>query len=127
MGKEKIQIEYILNMVSPTILWTLLSTPSGLAEWFSDDVHINGKKYVFKWEQYEQEAEQIAIRMGHFIRFRWLDDEDTKYYFEFRIHLDELTQDTILEITDFVEPEEQTDTISLWNRQVESLKRSLGA
>ena len=126
MGKEKIQIEYMLNMVSPTILWMHLSTPSGLSEWFSDDVSINGKRYIFKWAKYEQEAEQTAIRMNHFIRFRWVDDEDSKYYFEFRIHSDELTQDTILEITDFVEPEEKSDTINLWNSQVDALKRCLG-
>jgi len=127
MSREKLQIEYMLNMVSPTILWTHISTPSGLAGWFSDDVRIIGKRYTFKWLKHEQEAEQIAIRMNHFIRFRWLDDEDTKYYFEFKIHLDELTQDTILEIIDFVEPGEEADTISLWNSQVEALKRCLGA
>lgn len=127
MGREKIHIEYILNTLSPTVLWTHLSTPSGLSEWFSDDVSISGKRYIFKWEKYEQEAEQIAIRLNHFVRFRWLDDENTKYYFEFKILQDELTQDTILEITDFVEPDEKDDAINLWNSQVDSLKRSLGA
>ncbi|MCL1943974.1 MAG: START-like domain-containing protein [Candidatus Azobacteroides sp.] len=127
MSKEKIHIEYILNTVSLTVLWTHLSTPSGLSEWFSDDVSIKGKRYIFKWKKYEQEAEQIAIRINSFIRFRWLDDENTKYYFEFRIHSDELTQDTILEIIDFSEPDEKEDVISLWNSQVETLKRSLGA
>ncbi len=127
MGKEKLHIEYILNTVSPNVLWTHLSTPSGLSEWFSDDVSINGKRYIFKWEKYEQEAEQIAIRLNHFVRFRWLEEEDPKCYFEFRIHLDELTQDTILEIIDFAELSEKDDVISLWNSQVDVLKRSLGA
>ena len=127
MTKEKIQLEYILNTVSPNVLWTHLSTPSGLSEWFSDDVRLNGKHYIFQWDKTEQEAEQIGIRVNHFIRFRWLEDENTKYYFEFRIHVDDITQDTVLEITDFAEPDEKEDVSNLWNAQVDDLKRTLGA
>lgn len=125
--KEKIHLEYILNTVSPNVLWTHISTPSGLSEWFSDDVKLNGKRYIFQWDKSEQEAEQIGIRLNHFIRFRWQEDSDTKFYFEFKIHVDEMTQDTVLEITDFSEPDEIDDAINLWNTQVDNLKRSLGA
>lgn len=127
MTKEKIHLEYILNTVSPNVLWTHLSTPSGLSEWFADDVRLIGKHYIFVWDKTEQEAEQIGFRLNNFIRFRWLEDEDTKYYFEFKIYVDEITQDTVFEITDYAEPDEIEDLVNLWNTQVENLKRSLGA
>ncbi|MDO5571210.1 MAG: START-like domain-containing protein [Bacteroidales bacterium] len=126
MSKEKINIEYTLLTVSPTVLWSYISTPSGLANWFADDVKISGKKFTFIWDKTSQSAEQIGCRTGVFIRFRWDDETDNRIYFEFRILQVELTGDTILEIIDFSEPDEKDETIELWNLQIESLKRKIG-
>ncbi|MDR2475292.1 MAG: SRPBCC domain-containing protein [Bacteroidales bacterium] len=126
MSKEKILLEYILHTVSPSVLWPYLSSPSGLAGWFSDDVKLDGRFLIFHWKKSTEEAEQIAVRPNRYVRFRWRVDENTKYYFEFNIAVDEITQETILEITDFASPEEKQDTVSLWNAQVEELKRILG-
>ena len=60
------------------------------------------------------------------IRYQWVDEEDKSAYFEFAIHTIELTGSTALEITDFAEPGEKTDSIDLWDSQVEDLKRTLG-
>ncbi len=43
-----------------------------------------------------------------------------------KIHYNELTTDHSLEITDFVEPGEEDDTRSLWDSQIETLKRVFG-
>ena len=56
--KEKFELEYILK-TSPAILFSRLSTPSGLSEWFADDVNLEGKIFRFVWDGSEQQAEQV--------------------------------------------------------------------
>jgi uncharacterized protein YndB with AHSA1/START domain len=127
MIKEKINFEYELRNVSLSMLWTYLSTPSGLAKWFCDDVSVNGKIYTFTWQNAPQKAELIHIRQGHFVRFRWEEDENTKYYFELKINTGELSGEVEIEITDFAYPSEIEDTHELWKTQIETLKRNIGA
>jgi uncharacterized protein YndB with AHSA1/START domain len=126
MAKEKFQLEFILNNTSLSVLWNSISTPSGLADWFADDVLLEGKKYIFKWKGNEQSAELLIIRAGSYIRFRWLDDMNDRTYFEFKINVDSLTSEVALVITDFAEPDEKEDAVSLWTKQVEDLKRNMG-
>lgn len=129
MNKEKIHIEYLLNASSRNILWSALSTPSGLENWFANKVvKIQEKIFSFKWGKTEsRDAEIINFRVNSFIRFHWLDDEDDpKTYFEFKINFNELTNDFVLEITDFAEPDEVDDQIGLWKSQIETLKRVSG-
>lgn len=126
MKKEKFHIEYILNNVSRRSLWNHLTTPPGLSAWFADDVVIDDTRYTFKWNKDEQEAEILLVKPELSIRYRWEDEEDENVYFEFIIHTVELTGATALEITDFAEPSEKKDAISLWDSQVEVLKRTLG-
>lgn len=126
MKKEKFHIEYILNNVSRRSLWNHLTTPPGLSAWFADDVVIDDTRYTFKWNKEEQEAEVLLVKPELSIRYRWEDEEEENVYFEFIIHTVELTGATALEITDFAEPSEKKDAISLWDSQVEVLKRTLG-
>ena len=44
--KKEFFIEYDFQS-SPQLLYQYLSTPSGLSEWFSDDVNYRGEKYTF--------------------------------------------------------------------------------
>lgn len=127
MIKEKINFEYELKNVSINLLWTYISTPSGLSKWFSDDVSVNGKTFTFIWQKSPQKADLIHIRQGHFVRFRWEEDENTKYYFELKINTGELSGAVELEITDFAFPDEIEDTHELWKTQIDNLKRSIGA
>lgn len=87
---------------------------------------LEGKKYIFKWKGNEQSAELLIIRAGSYIRFRWLDDMNDRTYFEFKINVDSLTSEVALVITDFAEPDEKEDAVSLWTKQVEDLKRNMG-
>lgn len=124
--KEKLELEYTINS-SPKVLFTRLSTPAGLAEWFADDVNVQGKIYTFMWEGSEQSAELVARKENKYVKFQWIDEEESeKAYFEFRINIDELTSDVALVITDFVDPDEKDDTIDLWDSQITELKRAIG-
>jgi uncharacterized protein YndB with AHSA1/START domain len=121
--KVKILLEYVINC-SPKVLYNRLSTASGLAEWFADDVRVQGKKFTFIWEGSEQTAEISLRKENKLVRFTWLDGEDS--YFEFRISQDELTNDVSLIVIDFAEEDEREETTDLWNSQIADLKHILG-
>jgi uncharacterized protein YndB with AHSA1/START domain len=123
--KTKYELEYTLN-TSPNFLYSRLSTPEGLSEWFADNVNLKRGKFHFFWEGAEQEAVVVQKKANKFIRFRWTDEEDQEEYFEFRIHTDELTGDVALWITDFAEEEEKDDAIDLWDTQISELKHAIG-
>jgi len=124
--KEKFELEYIIK-TSPSILFARLSTPSGLSEWFADDVNLKGKVFTFVWDGSEQQAEQTLKKENKMVRYHWLDDDDEKSFFEFRINVDDLTGETALMVVDHAEPDEQEDSIELWNQQIEELKHGLGS
>jgi len=123
--KTKYELEYTFN-TSPNFLYSRLSTPEGLSEWFADDVNLKRGTFHFIWEGAEQEASVVQKKNNKYIRFHWEDDEDQEHYFEFRIHTDELTGDVALLITDFAEEEEKDDAIDLWDTQISELKHAIG-
>lgn len=127
MKKEKIHLEYLLNATSKNILWSAISTPTGLEDWFADRVQSDDKTVIFYWGKTEQrQASIIAIRAYSFIRFRWLDDENEREYFEIKMNNNELTGDYVLEITDFADSDEVDDLKELWDSQVGKLRRTCG-
>ena len=127
MAKEKIIIEYDLNNATPNSIWGFISSANGLADWFADKVVCDSRTYTFYWGNTQQAARKTGSLNGVFIRIKWLDEEDSKAYFEFRINIDELTNNVTLAITDFAEPDEKEECIDLWNEQVATLKRRLGS
>lgn len=121
--KEKLVLEYTINS-SPKVLYSRLSTPGGLAEWFADDVLLRGGVYSFLWDGGEQKAEVVQKKENKYIRFKWVDDPDA--YFEFKIDIDEITKDVALVVTDIIDSDEIEDTTELWNSQVSELKHVIG-
>ncbi|MCD8081327.1 MAG: hypothetical protein LUF04_13295 [Bacteroides sp.] len=127
MKKEKIHLEYLLNATSKNIIWAAISTPSGLEDWFADKVDSRDKNVTFHWGKTEErQAEIIAIRAYSYICFRWLDEMGERYYFELKMTNNELTNDYVLEITDFAEPDEVEDLKELWDSQIDTLRRTCG-
>lgn len=128
MEKEKFELEYILH-TSTRVLEDLISTPSGLSEWFADDVNIKDDVYTFIWDGSEEQAIRIPKKSGEKVRFKWLDrDESTnETYFEMGYQVDPLTNAVIFKITDFAEANELEEAKLLWEQQVSDLKRTLGA
>lgn len=107
----------------------MFSTPSGLAEWFCDDVNIKKDVHVFIWDGSEESARLVTKKRDEYIKFRWLEDEEDNLatFFEFRIKIDALTGDTAIVITDFAEEDEVDDAKVLWSAQIDRLKQVLGA
>ena len=127
MGKEKIKMEYMLKGGTGNIIWNIISTPSGLEAWFADKVTAKDKLFTFQWGKTDKrQAELISCRTNNLVRFRWQDDEDRKSYFELKIVYNELTEDLMLEVTDWAEAGESDDLKDLWDSDIEKLKRVSG-
>ena len=127
MEREKVHLQYLLNATSRSILWTAISTPTGLEGWFADKVLADSKHVTFCWGKTEKRmAEIVAIRTYAFIRFHWLDSEYPHEYFELKMTNSELTNDFVLEITDFADADEAEDMRELWDSQVETMRRTYG-
>lgn len=126
MAKEKYILEYSINS-SQKVLFNRLSTAGGLNEWFADNVKIHGKIFTFDWDGAQQDAEMINKKDQKYVRFRWVDEEDDKAYFEFKLNVDELTGDLALIVTDFAEPDELDDAKELWDTQIAELRHILGS
>ena len=123
----KYSLEFPINS-SVSILYKRLSTPSGLAEWFADDVMVKDKIFTFFWEGSEQEAKLLKLKTDHFIRFKWEDNDTKEDYFEFLIQIDDMTSDVSLIITDFAEDEkDQEEQTNLWSNQINLLKMGIGS
>ena len=123
----KYMLEFPINS-SVNILYKRLSTPSGLSEWFADDIIIKDKMFSFYWEGSSQEAKLLKSKANQFVRFKWEDDDIKENYFEFLIQVDEITSDVSLIITDFAENKQnQEEQTELWNKQISVLKRAIGS
>jgi len=123
--KIKYEIEFVIQS-SPQMLYQYLATPSGLSEWFADDVNSRGEKFTFIWEGTEEDAKLLKRKSDEFVKFAW-DESDDDSYFEMKIIVDEITKDVSLFITDFAEEDELEESKMLWTNQVGDLKQVLGS
>jgi uncharacterized protein YndB with AHSA1/START domain len=122
----KFELEYIVHTSTP-ILFEFLTTPSGLSEWFCDDVNIRDNVYSFEWDNNAQKAQLIKYIEESVVRYQWTDKNDNSY-FEFRIERDDLTNDISLIVVDFAEtPEDRNSSTLLWNSQIDKLLHVLGS
>ena len=127
MERQKVHLEYPLNATSKSILWSAISTPSGLEGWFADRVENKDKEFIFYWGKSEnRSAELLSQRPFSYIRFRWLDSEFEQEYVELKMNYSELTNDYVLEIIDFTFAGEEDDLQELWDSQVDTLRRTCG-
>ncbi|MGV7107282.1 START-like domain-containing protein [Flavobacterium sp. U410] len=126
--KVKYEIEFPIH-ASPSLLYQYISTPSGLSEWFADNVNSRGELFTFIWNDSEEKAKLISRRTGERVRFRWLDEDgaETEYFFEMKILEDEITKDVSLLVIDFAEEDELNESRLLWENQVSDLKAVLGS
>ena len=125
MDKVKLELEYIIN-TSPTILFNCLCTPSGLSEWFADDVNIKNDRYTFFWDGSEETAIIKTTKKSESVKFQWEDDEGEDYYFEMTIRIDDLTKDVALLITDYAEEGELEEAKLMWDNNILKLKQAIG-
>ncbi|CAM3419079.1 SRPBCC domain-containing protein [Flavobacterium longum] len=126
--KVRYELEFPLNS-SPQLLYQYISTPSGLSEWFADNVNSRGEFFTFIWDDMQQKARLVSKKTGEKVKFRWVDDhdQDTDLYFEMRILEDEITKDVSLMVIDYADEDELDESKLLWENQVADLKHVIGS
>ncbi|HUH46673.1 MAG TPA: START-like domain-containing protein [Arenibacter sp.] len=124
-SKIKFEVEFVIQS-SPQLLYQYISNPSGLSEWFADNVNSRGELFTFIWDDTEEQAKLLKRKSDEFVKFTWLEDEDDSF-FEMRIIVDEITKDVSLFITDFAEEDELDEAKMLWENHVSGLKQVLGS
>ena len=127
-AKIRYELEFPINS-SPQLLYQYISSPSGLSEWFADNVNSRGEFFTFIWNDSEEVARLSSKKSGEKIKFRWVDEnkKDTEYYFEMRIIEDEITKDVSLVVIDFSLADELDEAQLLWENQISDLKHVIGS
>jgi hypothetical protein len=110
-------------------LYQYISTPSGLSEWFADNVNSRGEFFTFIWNDSEEKARLASKKTGEKVKFKWVDEnsKDTEYFFELHILVDELTKDVSLMVVDFAHKDEVDEATLLWENQISDLKHLIGS
>ena len=125
MGRTKFSLEYQIRS-SPSILFSFLTTPSGLTQWFSESCDITEEIYTFGWDGSTEDAELVEGIDPEKVVFKWVDGEEDEF-FSFEITKSEISNDTVLYLTDFADDDEVEDQKQLWLSQFEQLTKRIGA
>ncbi|MGG7035479.1 MAG: START-like domain-containing protein [Flavobacterium sp.] len=127
-AKIKYELEFPINS-SPQLLYQYISTPSGLSEWFADNVNSRGEFFTFIWDDSQEKARLASKKTGEKVKFRWVDENnaDTEYFFEFKIVEDEITKDVSLVVVDYADKEDMGEAALLWENQISELKHVIGS
>jgi uncharacterized protein YndB with AHSA1/START domain len=125
MARKKFTLEYIIRS-SPAILFEFLDQPTNLAQWFSDYCDSQGDIYIFGWNGSYQRAKQIEYIEDEWVKYHW-EDSPKDEFFSFKVYKSEISNETVLEITDFADQKDIKEQTFLWDKQVEDLKHAIGA
>ncbi|WP_221626983.1 START-like domain-containing protein [Pontibacter sp. Tf4] len=128
--KTKFVAEYPIN-ASARLLYPYLSTASGLAQWFCDDVKVEENKvYNFVWDGASHYAELTGYRPNRSVRFLFLDDSRSHVqdpsYIDFSIESSELTQEQFLKVVDYSDEDDQEELAELWDNLMQNLREIVG-
>lgn len=124
MQRVKFDMEFIFR-ASPAILYKFITTPSCLVRWFCDEVDITGDRFSFSWNGSEEIAEMVDDIEEERVRFQW-ENADHREYLEFRMYKSDVTNETVLEITDFCDDDEVDEQKELWASQVSAMRVECG-
>ncbi len=118
---------------SARMIYPLLSTPSGLSQWFCEQVNYTPDKNLsFLWDGQQHLANIVVQRVNKMIKYEFKKDENILHsdadpsYIEFQIDSNDLTQTTFLKVVDYSENADEEDLEELWEDLIYKLKESLG-
>jgi uncharacterized protein YndB with AHSA1/START domain len=120
---------------SRKMLFPYISTPSGLSQWFADDVVVDEDKiFTFSWNSERARAQRVVQRINRLVRFEFLDELDaslsndgaTEAVLEIRLEENDLTGAVFLSVTDSVSADSEEEFRALWNQMTDSLREIVG-
>lgn len=124
MARKQINLEYIFR-ASPAIVYAFVTTPECLVRWYCDDVDIVSDAYTFFWSNNAETAYMIDDIEEERVRYKWKNAAENEYL-EFRIYKADITNETILEVTDFCDEDEEGEIRDLWNTLMIEMKKETG-
>ncbi|MEM8586001.1 MAG: START-like domain-containing protein [Bacteroidota bacterium] len=124
MDRVKFTVEFMCK-ASPAIVYKFLTTPACLMRWFCDEVDIEGDTFTYIWAGEPEVAELIDSVEDEMLKFQWEDGEPGEYL-EFKIGRGEVTNGTIINVTDFADEDEVQDAQNLWEKQLTRMKEEMG-
>jgi len=130
MSKHKFTTEFEIN-ASKKMLYPYLYSPSGLSQWFADDVTINEDKvYNIVWDGEDHRAKVVSHRTNSFVKFEFIpgkgEEEVERSYVELKLEMNEITQTVFLRITDCSDNEDDEELQDIWESMVNGLKETVG-
>jgi len=126
MTKYKFTREYSFKN-SPKVLYSYLSSPGGLEQWFCTKVSVDSSHtYNFIWDNQPHMAKLTSSRLNKSARFDFTSGEAEGNYVEFRLESSELDSSTYLKITDYSNNSDEDELIDLWDDLIDQLKHIIG-
>ncbi|MDA0315542.1 MAG: START-like domain-containing protein [Bacteroidetes bacterium] len=130
MTKNQFVADYQLN-ASKKIIYTYLSTASGLQEWFADKVRIDeDKNYIFNFDQEDHYAKQTIVKANLHVRWDFFDPKTpmstNESFIEFKLDEAELTQSLFLKVIDQSNFYTLDELEGIWKELISKLKGTIG-
>ncbi|WP_259286478.1 START-like domain-containing protein [Candidatus Karelsulcia muelleri] len=119
--RKKKKISFLINS-STELLYNYITAPVKLSEWLADNVISIGNRYIFTWYNYDATCFLIKKIPYKLVRYKWKQDFDNKYYFEFFIKKNNITKNVYLKITDFAIKTEIKKSKMWWKNRIKELK-----
>jgi len=122
--------DYQLN-ASKKIVYSYLSTASGLQEWFADEVRINeDKDFILNFDQEDHYAKLTVLKANLHIRLDFFDPKKTheqvESFIEFKLDETELTQSLFLKVIDHSNFYDLEELEVIWDGLISNLKEIIG-
>lgn len=130
MSINQFVADYQLN-ASKKIVYTYLSTASGLQDWFADKVRIDeDKNYIFNFDQEDHYAKQTIVKANLHIRWDFFDpkypNSNSESFIEFKLDETELTQSLFLKVIDQSNFYALDELEGIWEGLISKLKETIG-
>ncbi len=112
---------------SRKMLFPYIHTPSGLAQWFADDVTVNEDKlYTFSWDGEQMQAQLASRRLNKFVKFEFIDASASSPTIEMLLDENDLTGTVFLNVRDSVTADDEEEFRTIWNQMADSLREIVG-
>ncbi|MES5133790.1 START-like domain-containing protein [Hoylesella timonensis] len=131
MSKQQVLIERELQSNSKNRIWSIISDTDKLSRWIADEIQEEGKKLHFIWgdlqSNHDSRMATIAKKVKyHYIRLKWTDEEDPNAFLELRMEKSNISDNYVLFITDFAEPDDIDTMEDLWADNLDRLHQFSG-
>ncbi|MBK7231751.1 MAG: activator of HSP90 ATPase 1 family protein [Saprospiraceae bacterium] len=123
MARVSFQTEFMFK-ASPSIIYLFITQPTAIIRWFCDKVDNVGDDYTFSWDGDEESAKLALDIEDELVQYIWHERPDE--FLQFRIYKTPITNETILEVTDYCDDDEVQEQKDIWEVYIKKFKTFCG-